>query len=254
MNKFSDNAIRILNERYYLKDINGHFLEKTPEELFNRVSNFIALAENNYESGDYKKWQKKFFEAMMEQEFMPASPILFNADSKFPMLSSCFALPIEDNMESILKTLCDSAMIFKYGGGVGWNFSALREENARLSSGGLSSGVCSFIALYDQMIETVKQGGKRRGAGAAILDANHPDIEKFIKIKREEKKWSNINISVICDDNFMRKLFDGDEKSNFIWDIIAESNWMAGDPNVIFIDTMNKYNTRSKPETEGLSV
>lgn len=243
---FSETSLNILKERYYLRDLNKNLIEKTPEELFKRVSKFIAMAEKNYSNGDYEYWENEFFNVMINQEFMPASPILFNAGTQYPMLSSCFALPVHDNMESILKTLKDSAMIFKYGGGVGWNFSELREEDASLSNGGKSSGVCSFISLYNQMIETIKQGGKRRGAGAAILDVYHPDIEKFIEIKRKENEWSNINISVICSDVFMDKLFKGEKKENKIWDMLCESNWMAGDPNIIFIDTMNKYNTIPK--------
>lgn len=243
---FSENALKILKERYFLKNKSGDFLEKTPEELFKRIADFIAKAENNYSTGNYEKYREIFYNAMINQEFMPASPILFNADTEHPMLSSCFALPIHDSMESILKTFCDSAMIFKYGGGVGWNFSELREKNALLSTGGRSSGVCSFISLFDQMIETIKQGGKRRGAGAAILDVGHPDIEKFILMKRDELKWNNVNISVICDDIFMEKVFGGDEDANRLWDVLAESNWRKGDPNIIFIDTMNRFNTLPK--------
>ncbi len=244
--KFSNNALEILKDRYFLRDEKRNLLETTPEELFKRVANFIAQAEINYSNGDYDKYSKIFYEAMISQEFMPASPILFNADTKYPMLSSCFALPIHDSMKSILKTFSDSATIFKYGGGVGWNFSELREEDAPLSTGGKSSGVCSFITLYNQMIETIKQGGKRRGAGAAILDVEHPDIEKFINIKRDEGKWNNINISVICSDKFMDKIFNGDEKAGRLWNLIVESNWKAGDPNIIFIDTMNRFNTLPK--------
>jgi len=246
MGKFSKNALQILEERYFLRDIRGNHIEKTPEELFRRVANFIARAEYNYDKGDYEKYKELFYECMINQEFMPASPILFNAGTEFPMLSSCFALPIKDSMESILKTFCDSAMIFKYGGGVGWNFSNLREENARLSTGGFSSGVCSFITLFDQMIETIKQGGKRRGAGAAILDIEHPDVEKFINMKRNNDKWSNINISVVCTDDFMSKLFSDDPRSIELWEAVSESNWRAGDPNIVFIDTMNKFNTLPK--------
>lgn len=246
MVKFSDNAMQILEERYFLRNNRGDLIEKKPEELFRRVANFIAKAEYNYDGGNFEKYKELFYESMINQEFMPASPILFNAGTEFPMLSSCFALPIEDSMESILKTFCDSAMIFKYGGGVGWNFSKLREENARLSTGGFSSGVCSFITLFDQMIETVKQGGKRRGAGAAILDIEHPDVEKFILMKRNEDKWSNINISVVCSDEFMFRVFNGDERAVFLWEIVSESNWCAGDPNIVFIDTMNKFNTLPK--------
>ncbi len=242
-NKFSETALKILEKRYYLKDKDNNLLEKTPEELFRRVANFIATAEDNYENGDKQKYSDIFYEVMVNKDFMPASPVLFNAGTKNPMLSSCFSLPIEDDMSSILKSLSDGSIIFKYGGGVGWNFSKLREENAPLSSGGTSSGVCSFITLFDTMIETIKQGGKRRGAGAAILDAYHKDIKKFISMKKDHKKWNNINISVICTDIFMDNLFKGGEYETEIWGLVSKSNWDMGDPNIIFIDTMNKFNT-----------
>jgi len=246
MTKFSKIALKILEERYYLKDINGIRIENSPEDLFKRVAEYVAYAEKNYDSGDYTKYKDIFYEAMINQEIMPASPVLFNAGAGSNMLSSCFALPIDDNMDSILKSLRDGAIIFKYGGGVGWNFSKLRQKDSPLSSGGKSSGVCSFISLFNEMIETIKQGGKRRGAGAAILSVDHPDIVEFIMKKRSNNEWNNINISVICTDEFMKNVLNGEEESNKIWNIISESNWQAGDPNIIFIDSMNKYNTLPK--------
>jgi len=243
---FSKTALKILSKRYYLKDGNGEPTESSPEELFHRVADFIAGAERLHTEGNYAKYKDVFYEAMIRQEFMPASPVLFNAGTANPMLSSCFALPIKDNMESILKSLVDGAKIFKLGGGVGWNFSKLRAENSPLSSGGISSGVCSFITLFDTMIETVKQGGKRRGAGAVILDVEHPDIEKFMLTKRDHSKWNNMNISVICSDIFMEKVLKGDTDANKIWDMLVESNWESGDPNIVFIDAMNRFNTIPK--------
>jgi ribonucleoside-diphosphate reductase alpha chain len=235
---FSDIALKILEERYYLRDKDNNLLEHTPEDVFKRVAEYIALAEQNYNHKDKDKIEDVFFKAMINKELMPASPILFNAGTKNPMLSSCFGFKVEDSIESILKTLTDSAIIFKRGGGCGWNMSSLRGKGALLSSGGTSSGVNSFISLYDIMIETIKQGGRRRGAGAVILDATHPDILDFIKFKRNGG-WTNINISVICTDDFMSKI---DTEYKYIWDEIIQSNWQEGDPNVIFIDTANKVN------------
>lgn len=242
-NAFSKTALKILSKRYYLKNKSNELIENSPEELFTRVANFIAEAERNYDNGNYDQYRNLFYELMINQELMPASPILFNAGTDEPMLSSCFSLPIDDNMESIMKSFRDGAFIFKYGGGVGWNFSKLRGAGTPLSTGGVSSGVCSFISLFDTMIETIKQGGKRKGAGAIILDVTHPEIEEFILSKENNDRWNNINISVICDDNFMGKIFEGDKDANRIWHLIAESNWKAGDPNIIFIDTMNRFNT-----------
>jgi ribonucleoside-diphosphate reductase alpha chain len=240
---FSEIALKILEKRYYLRDKDGNLLEKSPEDLFRRVARSISQAELNYSSKDQVvEIEELFYNAMINQELMPASPILFNAGTPEPMLSSCFGIEVEDSMESILKVLSDSAMIFKKGGGVGWNFSKLRGKGSALSGGGTSSGVCAFIQLYDTMIEAIKQGGKRRGAGAVILDSMHHDILEFIGAKRDGI-WSNLNISVICTDEFMSKI-DTDYKE--IWNEIVKSSWSAGDPNLIFIDSMNRNNSLPK--------
>ena len=239
---FSETALKILEKRYYLRNDGGNLIEHSPEDVFRRVAKYIASAEQNYEHKDKDKIEEVFYKAMINQELMPASPILFNAGTSNPMLSSCFGFDVEDSIESILRILTDSAIIFKRGGGCGWNMSSLRGRGTPLSSGGESSGVCSFISLYNTMIETIKQGGKRRGAGAVILDATHPDILDFIKYKRDGG-WTNLNISVICTDIFMSKI---DTEYADVWKEIVQSNWQEADPNIVFIDTMNRGNSLPK--------
>lgn len=241
--QFTQKAQKILKERYYLRNkVTGELLESSPEQLFTRVANFIAKAEKNYKNGDYKKWRGRFYEAMMNKELMPASPILFNAGTPKPMMSACFGLEVEDTMDSILQVLVDSARIFKSGGGMGFSFSKLRESGARLSTGGTSSGPIPFMSLYNQMIEAIKQGGKRRGAALFQLDATHKDIKQFIKMKQTEGIWSNANISVVCSDKFMNSVKRGFKKNTELWNQIIHSTWKSGDPGFLWSDTIEKFN------------
>ncbi|MDO8625765.1 MAG: LAGLIDADG family homing endonuclease, partial [Candidatus Diapherotrites archaeon] len=111
---------------------------------------------------------------------------------------NCFVVDIEDNIESIMDTLKNATIIFKSGGGVGYNFSKLRPEGDFVSSTtGAASGPISFMTLFDKMTEVIKQGGIRRGANMGILNGNHPDIEKFITAKEGNKQLTNFNISVL---------------------------------------------------------
>jgi len=171
---------------------------------------------------------------------------------------NCFVLPIEDSMESIFKTLHQSALIFKSGGGVGYNFSQMREKGAPLSHGGTSSGIMPFLDLYNSLTEAVKQGGFRRGASMGVLDIDHPEILSFIKEKVTPGSMNNFNLSVMVDDEFMKGIEEDDKillrsrldrrviKGKFncrdLFNIITYSAWLNGDPGLLFFDTINKDN------------
>ncbi len=200
---FTENALFILEKFYFKKDKEGKLIEKTPEELFERVANFVALAETNEEKR--KKYKKIFFSLMMEQKFMFSSPTLFNAGSEFPICSSCFVGGLSDDMKGIMKASMDTAITFKAGAGMGLNFGKLRPKGAPVGRGGTSSGPVSFMNLFNEIGETVKSGGVRRAAFMAMMDVDHPDIEDFIVSKdfiARLKKEYNVNI----DDVFIEQL------------------------------------------------
>lgn len=143
-------------------------------------------------------------------------------------------------MESIFEALKKQALIHKFGGGTGFNFSALRPENSIVqSTNGKASGPVSFMELFNLATDVVQQGGMRRGANMGILNCDHPDIVKFIKAKTEEGKLHNFNISVAATDEFMTEAVKGNSP---IFDLIVEMAWKTGDPGLVFIDEVNRKN------------
>ncbi len=194
---FSENALFIMKKFYFKKDKEGNLLEKKPEDLFNRVSEFIVQAETSPDKK--KKLKHELFNLMMDQKFMFSSPTLFNAGTDFPLASSCFVGKLEDDMRAIMKAATDTAITFKSGAGMGLNFGTLRPQGAPVGRGGTSSGPIRFMHLFDEVGETVKSGGVRRAAFMAMMDVNHPDIEAFISSKdyvaNLKSENPNLNIS-----------------------------------------------------------
>jgi len=203
--RLTDNAKTVLKRRYLMKDEKGRVCE-TQEELFARVAVNIALADKNYdEKANIEKTAKEFYDIMTNLEFMPNSPTLMNAGRDLQQLSACFVLSIDDDMGSIMQTLYDTVMVHKSGGGTGFSFSRLRPNGARIkTTNGTSPGPVSFIRMYNNTTEEIKQGGTRRGANMGILRVDHPDIISFIYSKQDNKAITNFNLSVAITDKFMQ--------------------------------------------------
>ncbi len=253
--EFSPNALRILKTRYFLKNEKGEMVDKSPADLFLRVARAVAAAERT--DPDREAWTKRFFDLMMDRDFLPNSPTLTGAGRDM-CLSACFVLPIEDSMESIFDTVKNAALVHKEGGGTGFDFSRLRAKGSFVQkTQGVASGPVSFLKVIDAATEAVKQGGTRRGANMGILRVDHPDIEEFILMKKDGKSVGNFNISVAATDAFMEAVRKGtsyeivDPKSKKaadrkdarkIFRMIVESAWAIGDPGLIFIDRINKAN------------
>ena len=206
----------------------------------------------------------EYFEMMTDQNFLPNSPTMMNAGGRLGQLSACFVLGMNDGMEEIMKSTSDAALIFKSGGGVGINYSDLREEGDIVAStSGVASGPVSFMNIINTVTEVVKQGGKRRGANMGIIEAWHPDVEKFITNKTEPGVLENFNVSVGIWEDFWNALVNT-EDGNYILrsprdrkpvkeinahqliDLIALSAWKSAEPGLIFFDQINKYNVFAK--------
>ena len=212
----------------------------------------------------YEERITEYFELMTTQDFLPNSPTMMNAGGRLGQLSACFVLGMEDGMEQIMKSTSDAALIFKSGGGVGINYSDLREEGDIVAStSGVASGPVSFMNIINTVTEVVKQGGKRRGANMGIIEAWHPDVEKFITNKTQAGVLENFNISVGIWEDFWNSLVNT-EDGNYVLrsprdkrpvkeinahqliDLIALSAWKSAEPGLIFFDQINKYNVFAK--------
>jgi ribonucleoside-diphosphate reductase alpha chain len=252
---FSENALKILKARYFLKNEKGEFVDKTPEDLFRRVASYVASAEKN--KADRAKYARAFLELMNARDFLPNSPTLTGA-GRGMCLSACFVLPIEDSLDAIFETVKNAALVHKEGGGTGFDFSRLRPKGSFVrKTQGVASGPLSFLKVIDAATEAVKQGGTRRGANMGILRVDHPDIEEFIQMKLDGASVANFNISVAVTDAFMAALATGSEydlvdphlgaavgrrDARKIFQLIVESAWAVGDPGLIFIDRVNAAN------------
>ncbi len=199
-----------------------------------------------------------------------------------PQCSACFINSVGDTLESILDLAKTEGMLFKWGSGTGTNLSTLREEDGLLSSGGKASGPLSFMKGFDAFAGVIKSGGKtRRAAKMVILNADHPDVEKFIWCKaKEEKKahalidagydssldgdaygsifFQNANNSVRATDEFMEAVLGDDDwwtksrpsgqavkryKARGLMHEIAEATHQCGDPGMQFDTTINRWHT-----------
>lgn len=213
---------KLIKERYC---VDG---EKDWADICKRVANYIGNDSNQVID---------FMTLMLNKDFLPNSPTLMNAGTNNPMLSACFFLPVEDTIESIFDANKNAAKIFAKGGGVGFNFSNLRPVGSKVGKrNGVSSGVVSFMEVFNVMTDVVKQGGSRRGAMMACLDITHPEIKNFITCKQKEGRLSNFNISVKLTDDFMKT------PNNEIMNLIVDGIYKNGEPGLLFKDTIEKYN------------
>ncbi len=199
-----------------------------------------------------------------------------------PQVSACFIQSCNDDLDSIFNLIHDEARVFKYGSGSGTNFSKLRGKTERLSGGGTSSGLMSFLEVLDRAAGATKSGGiTRRAAKMVVLDCDHPEIRDFIQWKaREEKKVSaliaagypsdfngeayrtvsgqNANNSVRIKDRFIEAVqkdavWETTSRTNGevierlsardLWREMAQAAWQCADPGLQFDDTINKWHT-----------
>ena len=251
----TETAETVLKRRYYLKDQDGNPVESW-ETLCQRVGDAVAAGKRKPKN--YDALRKRFYEMMYNLEFLPNSPCLMNAGTDLGQLSACFVLPVEDSMDGIFTAVRNGALVHKTGGGTGYAFSRLRAKNSSVqSTQGVASGPLSFAAVFDAATETIKQGGKRRGANMGVLRIDHPDILDFIAAKQEQDKFNNFNFSVALTDVFMQALeVDGtyeliepstgeptrELKAREVFDQIIDLAWLNGEPGVLFIDSANKGN------------
>ena len=254
----SENAVKVLERRYFAKDEQGSLTEDA-EGMFRRVAKAVAVADARYDEGaDTAALAERFYQRMATLAFMPNSPTLMNAGRPLGQLSACFVLPVPDSMEGIFDAVKNAALIHKSGGGTGFSFSRLRPTGAQVAStGGVASGPISFMKVFNTATEAVKQGGTRRGANMGILRVDHPDIEAFISCKQDDAEINNFNISIGITEAFMRAAQAGESialvdprtgetqkrvNARELFEKIVDNAWKNGEPGIIFLDRLNRDN------------
>lgn len=244
-------GLEVLRDRYFLKDSEGKLCE-TPQDFVARVS--AALCRKDEELAH------KLYTIISNHWFTPATPILSNIGTIRALPISCFLNTVPDDVEGIYNLYAENAMLAKNGGGIGSCWSKVRGNNAKLKTGGKSSGIVPFLKVMDASTLAVSQGGVRRGSAATYLSIDHPDIEEFVDIRKptggdENRRCLNLHHGVTISDEFMEAV-----KSQGQWDLICPDSKKAvktidafglwkkilknrvetGEPYLLFIDTVNK--------------
>lgn len=218
---------QILNRGYLLKG-------ETVEGAIDRICTAAARRL-------YKPELKESFVEMIERGWMSiSSPVWANMGTERGLPISCFNVHVPDEIEGITHKLGEVIMQTKIGGGTSGYFGELRERGSAVTDNGKSSGAVSFMKLFDTTMDTISQGGVRRGAFAAYLDVDHPDIEEFLKIKSIGNPIQNLFTGICVPDYWMQEMIDGDNDKRQIWAKVLESRQQKGLPYIFFSDNVNK--------------
>ncbi len=267
-----DISTEVLIEKYAKGD------ETCAAEVLMRVAK--ALAE--VEPTKHRKQHAESFLWAMQNGFIPAGRVASAAGTGLQTtLINCFVQPVGDSITEsaqgkpgIYTALAQAAETMRRGGGVGYNFSAIRPKGAMVKGTGSSaSGPISYMKVFDRSCETVESAGARRGAQMAVINIEHPDILDFITVKQERGQLNNFNISVGVTDAFMRAV-DADQLFELahaaepnaeikatgayhrddgkwvyrevlardVWDLIMKSTYAAAEPGVLYLDRINQEN------------
>lgn len=231
--------------------------EKYRDKGQSKADHQVDMATNFSNGNSYL--EQVLYHCLSHERFLPAGRIqaaLGASDREVSPFNCSVSQKIEDDMSSIMMGVHNAAMILRLGTGIGFNFSHLRPEKDLIKKLQTeASGPLSFMRIYNEMASTIASSGHRRGAMMAILNVDHPDIEKFIDAKLEKGAYRQFNFSVGVTDKFMEAVqkneqfplqFEGKVyrliSARALWDKILLNAYNSAEPGVIFIDRLNEYN------------
>ncbi len=200
-------GLQTLYDRYFLH-IKGVRIE-APQIFFMRVAMGLALSEIDREARAIE-----FYRLLSGFDFMCSTPTLFNSGSRRSQLSSCYLTTVEDDLDGIYEAIKENALLAKFAGGLGNDWTPVRALGAHIKgTNGESQGVVPFLKVVNDTAVAVNQGGKRKGAVCAYLETWHLDIEEFLDLRKntgdDRRRTHDMNTSNWIPDLFMKRVMEG---------------------------------------------
>ncbi|MBR1221144.1 ribonucleoside-diphosphate reductase subunit alpha [Bradyrhizobium sp. U87765 SZCCT0131] len=197
-------GLQTLYDRYFLHADGTRF--ELPQAFFMRVAMGVAVREIDREARAIE-----FYDLLSSFDFMASTPTLFNAGTLRPQLSSCFLTTVSDDLDGIFKSIKDNALLAKYSGGLGNDWTRVRGLGAHIKgTNGESQGVVPFLKVANDTAIAVNQGGKRKGAVCAYLETWHVDIEEFLDLRKntgdDRRRTHDMNTANWVPDLFMQRV------------------------------------------------
>ncbi len=215
--QFNYLGLQTLYDRYFLH-IEDRRIEM-PQAFFMRVAMGLSLNEL-----DRERRAIEFYEILSTFDFMSSTPTLFNSATTRPQLSSCYLTTVEDDLDGIYEALKENALLSKFAGGLGNDWTNVRALGSHIKgTNGKSQGVVPFLKVVNDTAVAVNQGGKRKGAVCAYLETWHLDIEEFLELRKntgdDRRRTHDMNTSNWIPDLFMKRVMEGGE-----WTLFSPSN------------------------------
>ena len=220
-------GLQTLYDRYFIHTDEQVRIE-LPQAFFMRVAMGLAINELDRENRTIE-----FYELLSSFDFMSSTPTLFNSGTCRPQLSSCYLTTVPDNLDGIFSAIKDDALLSKFAGGLGNDWSRVRSMGAHIKgTNGKSQGVVPFLKVANDTAVAVNQGGKRKGAMCAYLESWHLDIEEFLDLRKntgdDRRRTHDMNTANWIPDLFMRRVSEGGNWTLFSPDDTADLHDLYG--------------------------
>src|SRR6267142_2608305 len=211
--KFGYLGLQTLYDRYFLH-VHGKRIE-LPQAFFMRVAMGLALKEKNRDARAIE-----FYDVLSSFDFMSSTPTLFNSGTQRSQLSSCYLTTVADDLDGIYEAIKENALLAKYAGGLGNDWTPVRSLGAHIKgTNGKSQGVVPFLKVVNDTAVAVNQGGKRKGAVCSYLETWHLDIEEFLELRKntedDRRRTHDMNTANWIPDLFMKRVMENGEWTLF---------------------------------------